>query len=218
MNRNPILTPSCRRLMAAFSLAAMPIATLAQTTRDRRAKEQVQHPRRYPARPKGRERGRAPVPADQRRGRSGVSHAASATGLSQRSRRSFSIRNSGIEFKWVNASDLNAFALPGGPMYVNRGMLEKANNEGELAGVMAHELSHVALRHATAQATKNSSAGNTAAACCLILGGAAVGGQAGARARPIAAQSFMLKYSREYESQADALGAIIMARAGLRSA
>jgi Zn-dependent protease with chaperone function len=118
------------------------------------------------------------------------------------------------DFKWVNASDLNAFALPGGPMYVNRGMLEKANNEGELAGVMAHELSHVALRHATAQATKNSSAGNTARSLLLILGGAAVGGQAGAELGAMAAQSFMLKYSREYEAQADMLGAIIMARAG----
>jgi hypothetical protein len=118
------------------------------------------------------------------------------------------------QFRWVNASDLNAFALPGGPMFVNRGMLEKANNEGELAGVMAHELSHVALRHATAQATKNSSAGNTARSLLLILGGAAVGGQAGAELGAVAAQSFMLKYSREYEAQADALGAIIMARAG----
>lgn len=118
------------------------------------------------------------------------------------------------EFRWVNASDLNAFALPGGPMFVDRGMLDKAHNEGELAGVMAHELSHVALRHATAQATKNSSAGNTARSLLLILGGAAVGGQAGAELGAVAAQSFMLKYSREYESQADALGAIIMARAG----
>jgi Zn-dependent protease with chaperone function len=118
------------------------------------------------------------------------------------------------DFKWVNASDLNAFALPGGPMFVNRGMLEKANNEGELAGVMAHELSHVALRHATAQATKNSGAGNTLRTLGLILGGAAVGGQAGAELGAMAAQSFMLKYSREYEAQADALGAIIMARAG----
>src|SRR3989454_8560642 len=57
-------------------------------------------------------------------------------------------------FKMVNASDINAFALPGGPMYVNRGMIEAAHNEGEMAGVMAHELSHVALRHGTAQATK----------------------------------------------------------------
>src|SRR5687768_7893884 len=50
-------------------------------------------------------------------------------------------------FKIVNARDINAFALPGGPMYVNRGMIEAARSEGEMAGVMAHELSHVALRH-----------------------------------------------------------------------
>src|SRR5437763_9202751 len=63
-------------------------------------------------------------------------------------------------FKIVDASDINAFALPGGPMYVNRGMIEAARNEGEMAGVMAHELSHVALRHGTAQATKQTSFGN----------------------------------------------------------
>ncbi len=57
-------------------------------------------------------------------------------------------------FKVVNVSEINAFALPGGPMYVNRGMMEAAKSEGEIAGVMAHELSHVALRHGTAQATK----------------------------------------------------------------
>src|SRR5215831_14290057 len=57
-------------------------------------------------------------------------------------------------FKVLNASDINAFALPGGPMYVNRGMIQAARTEGEMAGVMAHELSHVALRHGTAQATK----------------------------------------------------------------
>lgn len=117
-------------------------------------------------------------------------------------------------FKVINARDLNAFALPGGPMYVNRGMVEAARDEGEIAGVMAHEISHVALRHATAQATKNSSAGNTLRTLGLILGGAVVGGQAGAQLGAIAAQGFMLKYSREYESQADTLGAQIMADAG----
>src|SRR5215472_9964301 len=57
-------------------------------------------------------------------------------------------------FKVVNAKEINAFALPGGPMYVNSGMIEAAKTEGEMAGVMAHELSHVALRHGTAQVTK----------------------------------------------------------------
>ncbi len=117
-------------------------------------------------------------------------------------------------FKWVNASDINAFALPGGPMYVNRGMLEAARNEGEMAGVMAHEISHVALRHATAQATKQSSAKNTLGMIGLILGGAILGGQAGAELGAIGAAAWMTKYSREYESQADTLGAQIMADAG----
>src|ERR1700752_546302 len=57
-------------------------------------------------------------------------------------------------FDVVNVRDINAFALPGGPMFVNRGMIEAARNEGEMAGVMAHELAHVALPHGTAQGTK----------------------------------------------------------------
>ena len=117
-------------------------------------------------------------------------------------------------FKWVNASDLNAFALPGGPMYVNRGMIDAAHNEGELAGVMAHELTHIVLRHATAQATKQGSAKNTLGTIGLILGGAILGGQTGAQLGGLFAQSWMLKYSREYETQADTLGAQIMANAG----
>lgn len=117
-------------------------------------------------------------------------------------------------FKVVNASDINAFALPGGPMFVNRGMIEAAKNEGEMAGVMAHEISHVALRHATAQQTKQSSVGNTLGTLGLILGGAIVGGQAGAQAGAIAAAAWQTKYSRDYETQADVLGSQIMADAG----
>ncbi len=117
-------------------------------------------------------------------------------------------------FKWVNASDINAFALPGGPMYINRGMIDAAHNEGELAGVMAHEMSHVALRHATANATKQSSAKNTLGTLALILGGAIAGGEAGAQLGAAGAAAWMLKYSREYEAQADLLGSYIMADAG----
>lgn len=117
-------------------------------------------------------------------------------------------------FKIVNASDINAFALPGGPMYVNRGMIQSAKNEGEMAGVMAHEISHVALRHATAQQTKQGSVKNTLGTLGLILGGAVLGGQAGAQAGMIAAAAWQTKYSREYETQADILGSRIMANAG----
>ena len=115
-------------------------------------------------------------------------------------------------FKVVNARDINAFALPGGPMYVNRGMIEAARTEGEMAGVMAHEISHVALRHGTAQATKGQKYGLLAGIAGIagtILGGPAVGELAQA---PFAV--YFLKFSREYETEADILGAQIMAQAG----
>ncbi|HEX7335276.1 MAG TPA: M48 family metalloprotease [Pyrinomonadaceae bacterium] len=115
-------------------------------------------------------------------------------------------------FKVVNARDINAFALPGGPMYVNRGMIEAARTEGEMAGVMAHEIAHVALRHGTAQATKGQKYGTLAAIAGIagtIFGGQGVGQLAQA---PFAV--YMLKFSREYETEADILGAQIMAAAG----
>jgi len=118
-------------------------------------------------------------------------------------------------FKVVNASDINAFALPGGPMYVNRGMIEAARNEGEMAGVMAHELSHVALRHGTAQATKAQKYGLLAG--ILGVGGAILGGPAGSilgQGGQFAVGAYFLKFSREYETEADILGAQTMARAG----
>ncbi|MBA2380285.1 MAG: M48 family metalloprotease, partial [Blastocatellia bacterium] len=117
-------------------------------------------------------------------------------------------------FRVVNASDINAFALPGGPMYINRGMIQAAINEGEMAGVMAHEISHVALRHATAQATRQSRVGSQLGVIGLILGGAILGGQTGAQLGALGAQVWMTRYSREYENQADVLGAQIMANAG----
>ncbi|HSP64069.1 MAG TPA: M48 family metallopeptidase, partial [Pyrinomonadaceae bacterium] len=115
-------------------------------------------------------------------------------------------------FKVINASDINAFALPGGPMYVNRGMIEAARTEGEMAGVMAHELSHVALRHGTAQATKAQKYA-VGAGIAGILGTILAGPAAGQLAQlPIGA--YFLRYSREYETEADLLGARIMANAG----
>src|SRR5438105_6478296 len=118
-------------------------------------------------------------------------------------------------FRVINARDINAFALPGGPMYVNRGMIEAARTEGEMAGVMAHEISHVALRHGTAQATKAQKYQIGA------IGGAILGAIIGGNAGSIVGQGIQtglgihfLKYSREYETEADVLGAQIMARAG----
>jgi Zn-dependent protease with chaperone function len=118
-------------------------------------------------------------------------------------------------FKVVDARDINAFALPGGPMYVNRGMIEAARSEGEMAGVMAHELSHVALRHGTAQATKAQKyqvAGIAGAILGSVIGGGL--GQVIGQGSQVAVGTYFLKFSREYETEADILGAQIMARAG----
>ena len=118
-------------------------------------------------------------------------------------------------FKVVNARDINAFALPGGPMYINRGMIEAARNEGEMAGVMAHEISHVALRHGTAQATKAQK--YSILAGIGAIAGAVIGGAPGAiigQGSQVAVGTYFLKFSREYETEADILGAQIMARAG----
>ena len=120
-------------------------------------------------------------------------------------------------FSVVNASDINAFALPGGPMFVNRGMIEAARSEGEMAGVMAHEISHVALRHGTAQATKASNPGLQIGAIGGAILGAIIGGNAGdivAQGTQMGLGAYMLKFSREYETQADILGAQILAHAG----
>jgi beta-barrel assembly-enhancing protease len=118
-------------------------------------------------------------------------------------------------FESVNVREINAFALPGGPMFVNRGMLEAARDEGEVAGVMAHELSHVVLRHGTAQASKASKyeIGQLAGA---VLG-AIIGGPAGsvvAQGTEFGIGAAFLRFSREFERQADIEGTHIMARAG----
>jgi predicted Zn-dependent protease len=123
-------------------------------------------------------------------------------------------------FRVVNASDINAFALPGGFIYVNRGVIDTASNEGELAGVVAHEISHVALRHGTHQASK----AYLAQAGISILGGI-LGGHVGEGAAQIintvggiGLNALFLKYSRDLETQADVRGAQIIAASGYRPA
>lgn len=118
-------------------------------------------------------------------------------------------------FTPVNLKDINAFALPGGPMFVNRGMMEAATTEGEVAGVMAHELAHVLLRHGTANATK--AQGFQIGALAGAIAGAVIGGGWGeviSQGSQFGLGTWLMKYSREYEKQADLLGAQIMARAG----
>jgi hypothetical protein len=118
-------------------------------------------------------------------------------------------------FEVVNVRDINAFALPGGPMFVNRGMIEAAHSEGEVAGVMAHELSHVVLRHGTAQQTKATPYAVGAVAGAIL--GAIVGGGLGqviTQGTQFGIGTYFLRFSREFEKQADIEGSHIMARAG----
>lgn len=126
-------------------------------------------------------------------------------------------RHAGFRYSFdvVNQKEINAFALPGGPMFVNRGMIESARNEAQMAGVMAHEIAHVALRHGTAQATKGQKFQIGAIAGQIL--GAIVGGAAGtviSQGSQFGLGAYFLKYGREYERQADLFGAQLMARAG----
>jgi Zn-dependent protease with chaperone function len=120
-------------------------------------------------------------------------------------------------FKVVNASDINAFALPGGPVYVTRGLIDSVRNEGELAGVMAHEIAHVALRHGTNNASKAYLAQAGIGILGGVLGGGGGGGATGQIIQAVGGLGLnvlFLKFSRTAETQADVLGAQIMARAG----
>jgi Zn-dependent protease with chaperone function len=119
-------------------------------------------------------------------------------------------------FRVVNASDINAFALPGGYVYVNRGVLQSARNEGEVAGVIAHEIAHVALRHGTHQASK----AYGAQAGLAVLGGL-LGQRVGESTAGIinalggfGMNALFLKFSRDLETQADVRGAQILAASG----
>ena len=119
------------------------------------------------------------------------------------------------QFKIANVSDINAFALPGGYLYLNRGLIEAAQNEGQLAGVMAHEVAHVALRHGTNQASK----AYLGQAGLGLLGGL-VGKRDTSTQQTIASiggfglNTLFLKFSRTAEEQADIVGAQMMAKAG----
>src|SRR5262249_23526272 len=116
----------------------------------------------------------------------------------------------------VNSPEINAFALPGGYVYVNRGLIRAVRSEDELAGVIAHEMAHVAQRHGTSQATKAYGAQLGRGILGQVLGGGrnrgvnlaeqVVGG--------LGLNALFMKFSRSAESEADRVGARMMARAG----
>ncbi len=116
-------------------------------------------------------------------------------------------------FKVVNQKEINAFALPGGPIYVNLGTIQAADNEAELAGVMGHEISHVVMRHSTEQASKAMLAQLPLAVLGGRLGGG-IGGQLAQLGIAFGLSSVFLKYSRDAEREADLVGAGIIHDAG----
>jgi len=118
------------------------------------------------------------------------------------------------QFKVVNDRGINAFALPGGYIYVNRGVIEAADNETQLASVISHEISHVALRHGTNQASKAYAAQVPLAILGGALGSNSVGAVLAQLGAGFAANSVLLKYSRDAERQADILGAQILYDSG----
>jgi beta-barrel assembly-enhancing protease len=118
-----------------------------------------------------------------------------------------------FSFKVINEKDINAFALPGGPVRLNVGVLTAASTEDEVAGVLAHEIAHVYLRHSTRQASKAQIAQIPAAILGGLLGNGA-GGQLARLGLEFGLGSVFMKYSRDAESEADYLGAKIMYDAG----
>src|SRR5438309_1384027 len=118
-----------------------------------------------------------------------------------------------FEFHCVNDKAINAFALPGGYVFVNRGAIEAADNEAQLAGVIAHELSHVALRHGTNQATKAMLA-ETGLGIFGAVFGDTTGGALLTELGSFTAGGVLLRYSRTAESQADVMGTQVLYDAG----
>jgi predicted Zn-dependent protease len=113
------------------------------------------------------------------------------------------------KFHVVNQKEINAFALPGGPVYVNLGTIQAADNEAELAGVMAHEISHVVQRHGTRAASKQMAAQLPLAILGGIMGRGALS-QMAQMGLSFGVGSYFLKNSRQAESEADLLGSDIM--------
>jgi beta-barrel assembly-enhancing protease len=119
------------------------------------------------------------------------------------------------QFNVVATREINAFALPGGFVFVNAGTIAAAKDEGELAGVMAHEISHVALRHGTNQASKAYIAQRGLGAISSIFGGRDTDlGQMVGSIGGVGANMLFLRFGRTAERQADLEGARIMADAG----
>lgn len=121
-------------------------------------------------------------------------------------------------FKVVNDPSINAFALPGGPIYVHTGLIAAAENESQLAGVLAHEIVHVALRHGTNQASRANLIQLPLILASRAAGNTSLLGQLTQIGLGLGANSVLLKFSRTAETQADLMGVQIAAQAGYNPA
>jgi Zn-dependent protease with chaperone function len=113
----------------------------------------------------------------------------------------------------VYDKNINAFSLPGGPIYIDTGLLAAIDNEGQLAGVIGHEMSHIVLRHSTSQLSKQNLL-QIPAMLAGSMGDDSILGKLTKAGLTLGAGSLLLKFSRADEAQADYNGAIIMADAG----
>jgi predicted Zn-dependent protease len=117
-------------------------------------------------------------------------------------------------FSIADYREINAFALPGGPVWIHRGAVEAASNEAELAGVLAHEIAHVAKRHAADQISKRLVASGLIGLLGAVLGNDTGGARTAVLSAQTLAGGYLLKFSRDDERDADLAGAQIMRRAG----
>lgn len=120
-------------------------------------------------------------------------------------------------FSIVNSTAINAFATPGGYVYVNKGLINMLENESELAGVLAHEIAHITCRHIARQIEKSKKMNIATLAAVLagvVLGGGGTGTEAALGLSLAASTTLQLKYSRENEEEADRLGMASLTGAG----
>ncbi len=131
--------------------------------------------------------------------------------------RSIARRTSRSDLNWqfgvVNTSAINAFALPGGYIYVNRGVLERASNESELAAVLAHEIEHVVQRHSVQQMQQMQGANLGVGLACVVTG--VCSSQVAQTGINLAGSAVFAKFSRTDEVEADEGGFRNMIRAGI---
>jgi len=135
------------------------------------------------------------------------------TALGERLARVTDTRGLSWHFAIVNSKEVNAFAVPGGWIYVNRGLIERAQNMSQLAGVLAHEIGHVTRRHSVEQMQQAQGANIGVTLACTLTG--ACGGAASQAAINLGGSALFAKFSRSDEAEADAEAVATTIKAGI---